>query len=583
MSELVNRSRGTGARPWLVAWLVPVLVGLAACQAPEADQPAQEEASADEDATPADEDPTVDEASEDPEAAEPGTVIQDVQLVDGTGAPARPASVRIVQDLVAEVASPEDLEPGPADSVVEGEGRVLAPGFIDTHSHHDEGLRGHGDALAAVSQGITTIVVGQDGSSNLPVSKFFEGLEKDPPAVNVASFTGHSTLRRKVMENRFQPANPEELEAMGEILREELEAGSLGLSTGLEYVSGIYADTDELVALARVVSEHGGRYATHMRSEDRRLEEAIGETLEVGRRAEVPVHISHFKLGMAGLWGEAGRFLDMLDEARAEGIEVTADVYPYTFWQSNMSLLFSGMDPEDPDAARTVLEKLVPAEDIRITRYEPEPKLEGRTIAQVADTQELEPADALVDLVKRTRKEDPPLAHGVQAEAMDEGDVARLLTWEHTNVASDGGLMGAHPRGFGTYPRVLSRFVRQRGDLELEEAIHKMTGLAAENAGLANRGVVEPGAPVDLVLLDPEVVEDRATPGSPHQVAKGIDRVWVAGEVVYTGDGETTGSRPGQVLRGTGVEGYAAGTQAPGREGLALRVGAAEALRGALD
>jgi N-acyl-D-amino-acid deacylase len=478
-----------------------------------------------------------------------GLVIRDALIVDGTGAAAFRGDVRVSGGRIVEVGR---VTAAPGDRVFAAEGRVLAPGFIDTHSHHDGGIFSEPGALGAVSQGVTTIVVGQDGGSNLPLSDFFRRLEETRVAANVASFAGHNTLRRAAMDgDPNRRATSDEIRTMEALLRGELAAGALGLSTGLEYDPGIHADTEEVVALARIAGQAGGRYLSHIRSEDRALFEAVDEAIQVGREAGVPVQISHMKLAMKSLWGRAGELLERLEDARAEGVDVTADVYPYTAWQSTMTVLFPDRDFEDLEAARFAVDEAAPPEGLLIARFDPDPALEGMTLAEIARARQTEPARTLLDLIAETRaarEAGAPGGESVIGESMSEEDVITLLRWPHTNVSSDGGLRGGHPRGYGAFPRVLGRYVRELGVLELEEAIHRMTGLPARHMGIRDRGVIRPGAAADLVLLDPERVRDRATFQEPRIPSEGIDVVWVNGEEVFR-DGGVTGARPGRVLR----------------------------------
>jgi N-acyl-D-amino-acid deacylase len=471
-------------------------------------------------------------------------LIRDARVVDGTGAPERVASVRVEGDRIAAIGA---LEPLPGETVVDAGGLVLAPGFVDTHSHHDDGLAEMPGAPAVVSQGITTIVVGQDGSSHRPLADWFASLEASPPAINVASYAGHGALREAVLgEDYRRHATAEEVEAMRALLREDLAAGALGLGTGLEYDPGIQSSTEEVVALAREASAAGGRYVSHVRSEDRYFWEAVEEILRIGREAGIPVQISHLKLAMASLWGEADRLLERLEEARAEGVEVTADVYPYEYWQSSMTVLFPDRDFGDLDEARFVLRELATPENVLIGRFEPDPSLVGRTLAGIASDRGVEPARALLDLIAESGAGARP--ESIIATSMATEDVARLLAWEHANVCTDGELDGRHPRGFGSFPRVLAWLVREEKRLGLEEAIRKMTSLAADHVGLAGRGRLVEGAPADLVLFDPATVADRATPEAPQRVSEGIRTVWVNGRAVWD-RGAPTGERPGRVLR----------------------------------
>jgi len=470
-------------------------------------------------------------------------LFTDARLIDGTGSPARTADVRVRDDRILEIG---DLTLASGETEVDATGLVLAPGFIDTHSHHDGRLTSMGDALAAVSQGITTIIAGQDGGSPLPLADFYAELEATPVAVNVAAYVGHNALRSAVMGEDFRrEATSEEVDAMRALLRRELDAGALGLSTGLEYDPGIYSATTEVVALAREAAALGGRYISHMRSEDRAFFEALEELLHIGRETGIPVQVSHMKLAMKSLWGRADEALALLDEARAEGIRVTADVYPYEFWQSTMTVLFPDRD-FTREAATFALEELAPPEGMIIGAFEPDPSYVGMTLAEIAEQRGKDAVTVYLELIAEADAIDG--RESIIARSMITDDIATLLSWPFTNVSSDGSLAGRHPRGFGAFTRVLAQHVRDRGDFSLETAIHKMTSLAAENTGLAGRGTITEGAFADLVLFDPATVSDRATREEPNLPSVGIVGVWVNGERVYT-DAGTTGKRPGRVLR----------------------------------
>ncbi len=484
----------------------------------------------------------------------PSTLITNATVVDGTGEPRFTADVRIVDDRIAAVG---DLDPGPDEPVIDARGMVLAPGFVDTHSHADGAILDHLDALGAVNQGITTTVVGQDGDSRFPLEDFFGNLEATPPAVNLASYVGHGTLRLQSMGEDFRRgATDEEIARMAALLDEEMEAGALGLSSGLEYAPGIYATTGEVVALARVAAAKGGRYMSHIRSEDRWFWEAIEEILTIGREAGLPVQISHIKLAMKSLHGQTDRLLDTLDRARADGVDVTADIYPYTYWQATLRVMFPDRNYEDQEAARFAVEELSAPEDMLIPVFEPDPSLAGKTLAEISALRGTDPPTTLMDLIReaedrrkgrRFEGEDDSVEK-VIAVSMQETDIERLMTWPFINFCTDGELDGTHPRGFGSFSRVLGRYVRERRVLGLEEAIRKMTALAASNVGIAERGRIEPGAFADLVLFDPETVLDRATTDDPHATAVGIEMVWVNGRIVYQ-DGRPSGRRPGRMLR----------------------------------
>jgi N-acyl-D-amino-acid deacylase len=477
------------------------------------------------------------------------TLILNALVIDGTGASPRRASVRIVAGTIVAVGA---LTRSPGDRVVDARGHALAPGFIDTHAHYDDSLLAQPGVLPAVSQGITTIVVGADGEHPDPLADFFTRLEREPAAVNVASYAGHGTIRRRVLGDDFRrAASAGEIAAMRTLLERELAAGAVGLSTGLEYDPGIYSAPDEVLALARTTAAAGGRYSSHIRSEDRRFYSAVTELLTVGRDARLPVQLSHAKLAMRGLWGSAPKLLARLDSARKAGINVTLDVYPYTSWQSTITVLFPDRNFGDSAEAEMVLSEVATADGIRVTRGT-DRTLVGRSLADIARETGEAPARTLMRLAQRSdsmeRASDGREYIGIVGGGMAEEDVATLLAWPHANICSDGASDGGHPRGYGAFPRVLGVYVRDRKLLTLEEAVRRMTSLAAAHAGLTGRGTVAPGMRADLVLFDPRVVADRATTSNPRATAAGVVRVWTNGVEVYA-DGRTTGARPGLVLR----------------------------------
>lgn len=486
------------------------------------------------------------------QSSAPATTFVNVWIVDGTGAPARRGQVRIVADSISAVG---DSLAQTGDTVIDGHGLTLGPGFIDTHSHHTAGLLQSRSALAAVSQGITTVIGGQDGGQPFPLAAAMDSLTATPAALNVAYYAGHNTLRDAVLGNDFKRnAKPAEVDSMAALLKLEMASGALGLSTGLEYDPGIYSDRAEVLALAKVAASAGGRYISHIRSEDRDFWDAIDEIITIGREAKLPVQISHMKLAMVPLWGKTDSLFVLLNAARAQGIDITADVYPYPYWQSTLTVLFPKRDFANRAEAEHILREIAKPEGLLIGDFEADPSYRGQTVAQLAQVRHEKPAVTLMALIamaqswERANHRAPESSESVVATSMTDVDIGKLYAWPHTNVSSDGALNGAHPRGYGAFPRVLAKYVRRDHALALEDAIHKMTGLAASHVGLTRRGTIVPGAFADLVLFDPNTVADRATPAEPHLVSTGVAGVWVNGRAVWRA-GKVTGAFPGRVLK----------------------------------
>jgi N-acyl-D-amino-acid deacylase len=482
--------------------------------------------------------------------AKPGSwLISNVQIIDGSGAAAFAGAVRIQGDRIVAVGK---LDPGEGETTVDGGGQTLAPGFIDTHSHADSELFEQPEALAAVGQGITTVIFGQDGGSPLPLSDFYSRLEMSPVALNVAAYSGHNSIRDAVLGSDYlRPANAAETEAMQSLLEADLQAGALGLSSGLEYDPGIYSEQSEVMQLARVTAQHGGRYISHIRSEDRWFLDALDEIIAIGRETGIPVQISHIKLAMKSLWGRAPEIIDRLDKARAEGVDISADIYPYEYWQSNMYVLLPDRDPDNRDEIEFALGELAPPEGIIFSKFDPDPSLVGQTLTAVAAARGEDPVDTFSALLRESqamKAETGEESDSIIAASMTEDDIITLLQWPHTNVCTDGSLDDLHPRGMGSFPRVLGRYVRELDALNLEEAVHKMSGLSAAHMGIKDRGLIAPGMAADLVLFDPDTVLDNATTSDPQAANSGISTVWVNGQTVYE-NGATTGHLPGTIIR----------------------------------
>ena len=469
-------------------------------------------------------------------------LITNVNVIDGTGLAAFPASVRIVDDRIRDIGP---LTPFPNEEVTDGQGKVLAPGFIDSHSHHGSGLDDDPSALAATSQGITTIVIGQDGSSD-PIDSIVSSIQHHPVSINLATYTGQSSLREVAMKDDvLRKATTAEIDSMKVALTRELDKGSLGLSTGLEYEAAFYSSPDEVIELAKVASAKGGRYISHIRSEDVSLDEAIAETIEIGRQADIPVQISHIKIALRSKWGSSDRIIQQMEQARLEGINITADIYPYTMWNSTPRVLFPLKDFESLASAEFATRELFdPAASVMV-RYTPNPAWQGKTVSAIAEINHESPAQALLRIIRETAV--PGQGGTIVATSMSETDISHFLKWPYTNVCSDGSMSG-HPRGHGAFTRVLGRYVREQKLMSLETAIQKMTSLTAENIGIQGRGMIAPGYFADLVLFDPETVIDNATVEDPLALSTGINYVWVNGKLVYS-DQKAVSNFPGQFVR----------------------------------
>ncbi|HEV7704928.1 MAG TPA: D-aminoacylase [Gemmatimonadaceae bacterium] len=484
-------------------------------------------------------------------SATKGVLIVNARVIDGTGAPSRVTSVRVSGDRIADIG---DLHQRQGETVVVGTGLVLAPGFIDDHSHADGAFFEHRDALADVSQGITTVIVGQDGGSEYPLADFFAHVQREPSALNVASYVGHGTVRDLVLGKDYKRvATPAEVLKMQVLVDQEMRSGALGLSSGLEYDPGIYSDPSEVLALAKTAGAQGGRYISHMRSEDFAFWKALDELITIGRENHMPVQVSHIKLAMKASWGLGDSLIRVLDRARESGVQVTADIYPYTYWHSGMSVLFPHRDFDNRKSAAFALDQVAPSEGLILANYGPKPEYSGKTLHDVAALMSVDDTTALMQLLHESEAAEArgDTAHSdnaIIAKSMDEADVAKLMAWQWAAFCTDGELDGKHPRGYGTFTRILGRYVREQHIMPLEEAIRKATSLAAANVGIKDRGQISVGSYADLVLFDPTTVIDRATPTEPHLVSTGIRSVWVNGAVVYDGE-HTTDARPGRVIK----------------------------------
>jgi N-acyl-D-aspartate/D-glutamate deacylase len=483
--------------------------------------------------------------------AQTSTLITNIQLIDGTGKPAFKSAVRLVGQKIVAIGL---LKPEKTDNVVDGKGKILAPGFIDSHSHHFGDLNKNRDGLSTSSQGITTIVIGQDGNG-YPMDSLTQWMKENPVVSNVASYTGQSSLREIAMgeNDLYRTATPVEIEKMKSILATELEKGSFGLSTGLEYEASFYSSKQEVIDLAKVTAAHNGLYTSHIRSEDLHMDEAIEEIIEIGRQTKMPVQVSHIKIANKLNWGTANKILDKLNQARASGINITADVYPYTYWNSTLRVLFPGKDFDNLASAQMATKQLFDPNESVLVQFAPNPSYVGKTITAIGVERSETPAQALMSLIKiaeEFKKAHPNYAGSIEAiagKAMSEEDVKVFLAWPEAIICSDGNA-GGHPRGYGAFTRVLGKYVREEKLMPFEKAIHKMTGQSAAFFGFKNRGTVAVGNYADLVLLDPVTVVDQANLKNSKALSTGIEMVWVNGELVYQSM-KSTGKQPGVLIK----------------------------------
>lgn len=495
-------------------------------------------------------------------------VITNARVVDGTGNPWFRADVGIKDGRIARIGR---ISPVEAQKVIDAQGQTLAPGFIDVHTHV-ESIYKQPEAENFVRMGVTSLVTGNCGSSATDIGEFLGQIKDKPLAVNLATLIAHGSVRQKVLGLENRAPTPQELQQMEAIVEQGMKDGAVGLSTGLIYVPGTYAKTDEVVALARVVSRYGGLYATHMRDEGEFVMDAIHESIQIGEQAGLPVEISHFKISSKKLWGKSPATIGLVEEARARGLQVTVDQYAYTASSTSLDSLLPAWalsggredgrkrlaDKETHDSiAREMLETLKKSgfKDYAyavVAGYEPDSAFNGKSIAEIA--KEKRRKGDLKSQLEQIFEMYEAGGAGMVYHKMSEDDVERIMRQPFTMIASDSGVRrfgeGApHPRGYGNNARVLSRYVRELHLLTLEDAIRKMTSLPAQTFGLRERGLLREGYAADLVIFDPNTITDRATFTEPHQYPVGISYVFVNGAIVLEG-GAMTKARPGVALRG---------------------------------
>ena len=460
-------------------------------------------------------------------------------VIDGSGAKSKRVDIRINGDRIEAIGK---LNPLPNEKIIDARKLTITPGFIDLHNHSERGLEKQPTADSQILQGITTLAVGPDGSSPWPISDYLEKINLHPAAVNVLAFIGHATVRYKVMgEDYKRPATKAEIAAMAELVEQGMIDGAIGISTGLEYDIGFSSTTEEVITLAKVAAKYGGIYMSHIRDESDSMLKSLQEAIRIGREAKIPVQISHIKMGTVGVWGKAAEAVAMIEEARNDKLDITADCYPYDAWASTITVLVPSRKHDNALEVSKGLSDVGGPEKVTITSCEKHKDYEGKSLDKIADENKTTAIEIYMRIVKDG-------GASIVCRSMIEKDIQTFYRQPWVMVASDGGIGMKHPRGAGTFPRVLGNYVREKKWLKLPEAIRKMTSAPAARAGLKDRGILEVGKKADLVIFDAKQVLDQATFAKPFLEPLGIAHVFVNGEQVVK-DGKITGITSGQILR----------------------------------
>ncbi len=499
------------------------------------------------------------------------------KVLDGTGNSWFLADVGVREGRVVEVGNLRQREAG---EVIDARGLIVAPGFIDVHTHTDNQMFELPNAENFIRNGVTTIVTGNCGGSALDVAGYLTRLEAEPASVNVSTLIGHNTVLRELKGGVAEPLTPEQLEQGRQLVRKAMEDGAVGLSTGLIYIPGMWSETGEIIELQRVAAEYGGIYATHMRSEATRIMDAIDEAIRIAGETGSRLQISHFKLptDMEQKIGQDATMAKVMD-ARARGLEVWVDQYPYTASSTGITTLFpswvleKGSDKaremlQDPETVERVRDDMAQSQATRmredygfarVASARAYPEYSGKSIREIAEYRRGQPGDSpvthdeqvdtIIDIYLQG-------GAGMVYHQMSEDSVEAIMRSPLVSICSDSGVreFGSgtpHPRGYGTNARVLGEYVRERGTITLEEAIRKMTSMPARAFRFDDRGLIHPGYAADIVIFDPETVTDHATFTEPHQYSTGFAWVIVNGVPVVKDDA-MTGARPGQAIRGPG-------------------------------
>src|SRR5687768_52821 len=495
-------------------------------------------------------------------------LITNARIVDGSGNPWFRADIGIKDGRITRIGR---IKPADAEKTVDAANQIVAPGFIDVHTHV-ESIFSLPAAENFVRMGVTTLVTGNCGGSTTDVAQFLGRIKEKPLAVNLATLIAHGSVRRQAMGSDDRAPTPEEMKQMELLVEQGMKDGAVGLSTRLIYLPGNYAKTDEIIKLARVVSRHGGIYATHMRSEGEFIADAIRESIQIGEQANLPVEISHFKISTKKMWGQTPMTIGLVRSARERGLAVTVDQYAYTASSTSLdSRLPSWLRAGGLAEAKKRLADQAIRERVRkemkeglkrsgfkdygyamVASYESDPSFNGKSIAEI--TRQVSGKSDVSRQIEQVIAMYETGGASMVYHGMSEDDVQRIMREPFTMIASDSGVRQfnegvPHPRGYGNNVRVLGRYVRELKLLSLEDAIRKMTSLPAQTFGFRDRGYVREGLAADLVIFDEKTVGDRATFDKPHQYPIGISYVLVNGELVFANEAMTA-ARPGLALRG---------------------------------
>lgn len=495
-------------------------------------------------------------------------IIKNGRIIDGSSNPYFIADIGIKGKRIEKIGFIEERK---GKRIINAKGLYVSPGFIDVHTHTEKILL-RPSIENYIFQGVTTVIAGNCGSHEYPLKEFFKKLKDKKISLNFGSLVGHNTLRKKVMGERGGAPTEEEMKKMEILLEQELKAGGLGLSTGLEYIPGTFADTSEIIRLGKIVSKYHGIYATHMRNEDIAIKYAVEEAIKVGEENKIPVEISHIKLCSEEVWGRIELILDPVENARKKGIEIFMDQYPYLHTSTDISIMIPSSALEggiekfkervkdenyrekiknEIIGKRLISSKIDKLKNIFIANFKKNPDYNGKSLEeiliQIGRKANLEnAAELIIEIVENGD------ASAVFLQ-MNEEDVKNLMKLPYVSIASDGGVQfpGAgfpHPRSYGTFPRVISKYVREERVLSLEDAIRKMTSLPAQVFRIKERGLIKEGFFADIVIFDFERIKDNATFQDPHQYPSGIEFVIVNGKVVME-NGKHTKEYPGMIIK----------------------------------